>query len=52
MTYFLDMLGMYRHVIEIYEYIIQIDYDIDIQNIKKKIIHKLLKSYESIGKTK
>jgi len=28
--HFFDMLVMYRHVIGVYEYIIQIDHDIDI----------------------
>jgi len=46
------MLVMFGHVIQVDEYIIQINYDIDIQKIGENIIYKLLKGYGSIGKTK
>jgi len=52
LEYFLNMLAMFRHVIWVDEYIIQIDHDIGIQEIGEKIVHKLLKDHRSIGKTK
>jgi len=42
---------MFGHVIRVDEYIIQIDYDTDIQEIGENVIHKLLKGYGSIGET-
>ena len=50
--YFFDMLAVYKHVIRINEYIIQIGYDTDIQKIRKNTIHELLKDHGSIGKAK
>ena len=50
--YFFNMLVIFRHVIQIDEYIIQIDYDTDIQEIGENVIHKSLKNHGSIGKTK
>jgi len=52
LEYFFNMLVMFGHVIQVDEYIIQINYDIDIQKIGENIIYKLLKGYGSIGKTK
>jgi len=43
---------MFRHVIQVDEYIIQTDYDTDIQKIGENIIHESLKGHGSIGKTK
>jgi len=43
---------MFGHVIQVDEYIIQIDHDIDIQEIRENVIYKSLKGRESIGKTK
>jgi len=42
---------MFRHIIQIDEYIIQIDYDTDIQKIGENVIHESLKGCKSIGKT-
>ena len=51
LEYFLNMLVMFRHVIWVDEYIIQIDYNTDIQKIREEVIHESLKGYGSIGKT-
>ena len=37
LEYFLHMLVIYRHVIRINEYIVQIDHNTDIQKIKKRL---------------
>ena len=52
LEYFLNMLVMFEHVIWVDEYIIQIDNDTDIQQIRKNVVYELLKGYKSIGKTK
>ena len=52
LEYFLNMLVMFRHVIWVNEYIIQIDHNTDIQKIRENIVHELLEGRESIGKTK
>jgi len=52
LEYFFYMPVMFGHVIRVDEYIIQIDHNIDIQKIGENIVHKLLKSHGSIGKTK
>jgi len=39
---------MFRHVVQVDKYIIQIYYDTDIQKIRENVIHKLLESYRSI----
>ena len=49
--HFLNMLAMFRYIVGVNEYIIKIDYDIDIQKIEKEVIHELLKDCRSIGKT-
>jgi len=46
------MLVMLGHVIQVDEYIIQINHDTDIQNVRENIVHELLEGYRSIGKTK
>ena len=51
LEYFFNILVMFGHVIQVDEYIIQIDYNIDIQKVRENVIHKLLKGYRSIGKT-
>jgi len=43
---------MLGHVIQVDEYIIQIDYNTDIQKVGENVIHELLESCGSIGKTK
>jgi len=52
LEYFFNMLVMFKHIIRVDEYIIQIDHDTDIQEIGENIIYESLKSCGSIGKTK
>jgi len=42
---------MFRYIVGVNEYIIKIDYNIDIQKIEKEVIYELLKDCRSIGKT-
>jgi len=42
---------MLRHVIQVDEYIIQIDHNTDIQKIGENVIHELLEGHGSISKT-
>ena len=42
---------MFKHVVGVNEYIIQIYYDINIQKTRKEVVYKSMKGYESIGKT-
>ena len=51
LEYFFNILVMFRHVIWVDEYIIQIDHNIDIQKVGKNIVYELLKGCKSIGKT-
>jgi len=51
LEYFFNMPMMFGHVIQIDEYIIQIDHDTDIQKIRENVVHESLKGYRSIGKT-
>ena len=43
---------MFGHVIQVDEYIIKIDHNTNIQEIRENIVYKLLKDGKSIGKTK
>jgi len=52
LEYFFHIPVMLGHVIRVYEYIIQIDHNTDIQKIGENIIHESLKGCRSIGKTK
>jgi len=52
LEYFINILVMFGHVVQVDKYIIQINYNTDIQKIGKKIIYELLEGYRSIGKTK
>ena len=52
LKYFLNMLVMFGYVIWVDKYIVQIDYDTDIQKVGEEVIHELLKDYRSISKTK
>jgi len=52
LEYFFHMSVMFRHVIRVDEYIIQIDHDTDIQKVGENVIHKLLEGRRSIGKAK
>ena len=51
LEYFLYMLVMFRNVIQVDEYIIQIDHNTDIQEIRENIVHELLKGHGTISKT-
>ena len=51
LEYFLNILAIFEHVVWVDKYIIQINYNTDIREIRKKIINELLESYKSIGKT-
>jgi len=42
---------MFGHVIQVDEYIIQIDYNTDIQKIRENVVYESLESCRSIGKT-
>jgi len=42
---------MFGHVIQVDEYIIQIDHDTDIQKVRENVIHESLEGYGSIDKT-
>jgi len=46
------MLVIFGHVIQVDEYIIQIDYNTDIQNVRENVIHESPEGHESIDKTK
>ena len=52
LEYFSYMSVMFRHVIRVDEYIIQIDYNTDIQNVRENVIYELLEGCRSIGKAK
>ena len=52
LEYFFHMPVMLGHVIQVDEYIIQIDHDTDIQKVGENVIHESLEGYGSIGKTK
>jgi len=50
--YFFNMLAIFRHVIGVDKYIIQIDHNTDIQKIKEKVVYKSIEDCRSIDKTK
>ena len=52
LEYFFYMPVMLRHVIQVDEYIIQIDYDTDIQEVRENVVHESLEGHGSIDKTK
>ena len=52
LEHFFYILVMFGHAIRVDEYIIQIDYNINIQKVRENVIHELLKGYGSISKTK
>jgi len=52
LEYFFYMLVIFGHVIQVDEYIIQIDYNTDIQNVRENVIHESPEGHESIDKTK
>jgi len=50
--YFFYMSVMFGHVIQVDQYIIQIDHNTDIQKVGENVIHELLEGRRSIGKAK
>ena len=42
LEYFFNMLMIFGHVIQVDEYIIQIDYDTDIQKVRENIIYIIM----------
>jgi len=51
LEYFFYMPVMLRYVIQVDEYIIQIDHNTDILKVRKNIIHESLEGCRSISKT-
>ena len=51
LEYFFNMPVVFEHVFWVDEYIIQIDFNTDIQKVRENAIYELLKRYESISKT-
>jgi len=51
LEYFFYMLVMLGHVIQVNEYIIQIDHNTNIQKIRENVVHELLEGCGSIDKT-
>jgi len=51
LKHFFYMLMIFVHIIQVDEYIIQIDHNTDIQEIRENVIHELLKNCGSIGET-
>ena len=45
LEYSFNMLVMFKHIIRVNKYIIQMDYDTDIQKVRENIIHELLEDY-------
>ena len=52
LEYFFYILVMLGYVIQVDEYIIQIDHDTNIQKVGENVIHKSLEGRRNIGKTK
>jgi len=52
LEHFFYMLVIFRHVIQVDEYIIQIDHDTNIQKVRENVIYESLEGHRSIGKTK
>jgi len=52
LEYFFYMLVLLGHVIQVDEYIIQIDHNKDIQKIRENVVHESLEGRRSIGKAK
>ena len=50
LEYFFHMPVMFGHVIQVDEYVIQIDHNTDIQKVRENVIHESLESCGSIGK--
>jgi len=50
LEYFFYMPVILGHIIQVDEYIIQIDHNIDIQKVGENVIHESLESHGSIGK--
>ena len=52
LEYFFNMSVMFKNVVWVDEYIIQIDHNTNIQKVRENVIYKLLEDYRSIGETK
>ena len=50
LEHFFYMLVMFRHVIWVDEYIIQIDHNTNIQKVRENVIYELLEGCRSISK--
>jgi len=50
--HFLDIAVMFEYVVRVDKYIIEIDYNINIQKIRKEIVYKSLKDHRSVGQIK
>ena len=48
LKYFFHMSVMFGHIIQVDEYIIQIDHNTDIQKVRKNIVHKLLEGRRTL----
>jgi len=46
------MLVIFRHIIQVDEYVIQIDHDTNIQKVRENVVYESLESRRSIGKVK
>ena len=51
LEYFFYMPVMLGHVIQVDEYIIQIDHNTDIQKVGENVVYELLEGHRNIGKT-
>ena len=52
LEYFFNTPVVFGHIIQVDEYIIQIDHDTNVQKIRENVVYELLKGYRSIGKIK
>ena len=52
LKYFFNILVVFRHVIRVDEYIIQIDHNIDVQNVRENVIYKSLKGLGALVRQK
>ena len=50
LEYFFHIPVMFGHVIQVNEYIIQIDHNTDIQKVREDVVYESLEGHGSIGK--
>ena len=48
LKYFFHMSVMFGHIIQVDEYIIQIDHNTDIQKVRENIVHELLEGQRAL----